>query len=112
MGLVGVTFATIYWLLLASAFVLGFGLLSAGPVGFQYGAEVTYPASEGTSNGLLLLMGQISGIAFIFAMDGLKNSETSSMTVPLVVLIVLMALGLILSTRLKESALIRGDASG
>ena len=111
LGLVGVTFATIYWLLLASAFVLGFGLLSAGPVGFQYGAEVTYPASEGTSNGLLLLMGQISGIAFIFAMDGLKNSETSSMTVPLVVLIVLMVLAVIVCTRLKESALIRGDAS-
>ena len=112
LGLVGVTFATIYWLLLASAFVLGFGLLSAGPVGFQYGAEVTYPASEGTSNGLLLLMGQISGIAFIFAMDGLKNSETSSMTVALVVLIVLMVLNVLVCTRLKESTLIRGASSG
>ena len=112
LGLVGVTFATIYWLLLASAFVLGFGLLSAGPVGFQYGAEVTYPASEGTSNGLLLLMGQISGIAFIFAMDGLKNSETSSMTVPLVGLIALMVLAVIVCTRLKESALIKGASSG
>jgi len=112
LGLVGVTFAETYWLLLASAFVMGFGLLSAGPVGFQYGAEVTYPAPEGTSNGLLLLMGQISGIAFIFAMDGLKNSETGSMTVPLIGLIVLMALGLLVCTRLRESALIKGDASG
>src|SRR5512137_1318109 len=33
LGLVGVTFAESYWLLLASAFVMGFGLLSAGPVG-------------------------------------------------------------------------------
>ena len=112
LGLVGVTFATIYWLLLASAFVLGFGLLSAGPVGFQYGAEVTYPASEGTSNGLLLLMGQISGIAFIFAMDGLKNTGTGSMTVPLIGLIALMVLAVIVCTRLKESALIRGTSSG
>jgi len=111
LGLVGVTYAASYWLLLASAFVMGFGLLSAGPVGFQYGAEVAYPAPEGTSNGLLLLMGQISGIAFIFAMDGLKNSETGSMTVPLVVLIGLMVLGLFICTRLRESALIRGDAS-
>jgi cyanate permease len=111
LGLVGVTYATSYWLLLASAFVMGFGLLSAGPVGFQYGAEVAYPAPEGMSNGLLLLMGQISGIAFIFAMDGLKNSETGSMTVPLVILIVLMALGVIVCTRLKESALIRGASS-
>jgi len=112
LGLVGVTFAEAYWLLLASAFLMGFGLLSAGPVGFQYGAEVAYPAPEGTSNGLLLLMGQISGIAFIFAMDGLKNSETGSMTVPLIGLIVLMALGLLICTRLRESALIRGTSSG
>jgi cyanate permease len=111
LGLIGVTYAEVYWLLLASAFVMGFGLLSAGPVGFQYGAEVAYPAPEGTSNGLLLLMGQISGIAFIFAMDGLKNSETGSMTVPLIGLIGLMVLGLFLCTRLRESALIRGDAS-
>ncbi len=65
LGLVGITYATSYWLLFASAFVLGFFLLSAGPVGFQYGAEVAYPAPEGTSNGLLLFMGQISGIVFI-----------------------------------------------
>jgi sugar phosphate permease len=111
LGLVGLTYATTYWLLLASAFVMGFGLLSAGPVGFQYGAEVAYPAPEGTSTGLLLLMGQISGIAFIFAMDGLKNSDTGSMTVPMLALIVLMVLCVLVCTRLKESALIRGDAS-
>ena len=68
LGLVGITFATSYWLLLASASVLGFFLLAAGPIGFQYGAEVAYPTPEGTSNGLLLLTGQISGIAFIFGM--------------------------------------------
>ena len=111
-GLVGITYAETYWLLLASAFVLGFFILSAGPIGFQYGAEIAYPAPEGMANGLLLLMGQISGIAFIFAMDGLKNSETGSMTVPLIGLIVLMALGLLICTRLRESALIRGTSSG
>ena len=55
-------------------------------------------------------MGQISGIAFIFAMDGLKNPDTGSMTLPLVGLIVLMALGLLICIRLRESALIKGDA--
>ena len=49
LGLVGITYATSYWFLLASAFVLGFFLLSAGPIGFQYGAEVAYPAPEGTT---------------------------------------------------------------
>jgi predicted MFS family arabinose efflux permease len=102
-GLIGITYATSYWLLLASAFVLGFCLLSAGPIGFQYGAEVTYPAPEGTSNGLLLLMGQISGILFIFGMDSFKSPETGSMTPSLVALIGLTVLGLLLGTRLRES---------
>jgi sugar phosphate permease len=103
LGLVGLTFATSYWLLLASAFVFGFFLLSAGPVGFQYGAEITHPAPEGTSNGLLLLMGQISGIVFILGMDSFKSPETGSMTLPLIVLIGLMVVSMFLCTRLKEA---------
>jgi sugar phosphate permease len=103
LGLGGITYATNYGFLLASAFVLGFFLLSAGPVGFQYGAEVAYPAPEGTSNGLLLLMGQISGILFIFGMDGFKSPATGSMTSPLVVLIGLLVLSLLLCTRLREA---------
>jgi len=109
LGLVGITYVTSYWLLLASAFVLGFSLLSAGPVGFQYGAEIAYPAPEGTSNGLLLLMGQISGIVFILGMDSFKSPATGSMTLPLVVLIALVGLGLLLCTRLRESALMTGE---
>ncbi len=103
LGLVGITFASSYWLLLVSAFVFGFFLLSAGPVGFQYGAEITHPAPEGTSNGLLLLMGQISGIVFILGMDSFKSPETGSMTTPLIMLIGLMVLSLVFVTRLRET---------
>jgi cyanate permease len=106
-GLVGIAYAPGYRLLLASAFAEGFFLLSAGPIGFQYGAEATYPAPEGTSNGLLLLMGQISGIVFIFGMDAFKSKPTGSMTRPLLGLIALMVLSLFLCARLRESALIR-----
>jgi cyanate permease len=106
LGLLGVTLATSYPLLLLSAFVMGFFLLSAGPIGFQYGAEITYPAPEGTSNGLLLLMGQISGIIFILGMDSLKNPQTGSMTLSLTLLAGLLLLALIFSTRLKESKLL------
>jgi MFS family permease len=105
-GLFGVTFSSGYALTLVSAALLGFFLLSAGPIGFQYGAEIGYPAPEGTSNGLLLMMGQISGIIFILAMDAFKEPATGSMTPSLVVLIGLMLLGVIISTRLKESTLI------
>ena len=106
LGLVGITFATSYWLLLASAFALGFFLLAAGPIGFQYGAEVAYPAPEGSSNGLLLVMGQIAGIVFILAMDLFKSPETGSMSLSLVILTGLMLLGLFLCTRLRESPLL------
>ncbi len=104
-GLTGITFATSYWMLLLSGMMLGFFLLSAGPIGFQYGAEITYPASEGTSNGMLLLMGQVSGIAFIFGMDIFKSSATGSMTRSLVLLIGLMCISVLMSLRLKDSVI-------
>jgi len=112
LGLVGIAFLENYTLLMLSAFVMGFFLLSAGPVGFQYGAEITYPAPEGTSNGMLLMMGQISGIIFILGMDSFKNPETGSMSASLLVLAGLMLVGLLLATRLKESQLLVGDLSG
>jgi cyanate permease len=108
-GLTGVTFAGNYPILLASGLILGFFLLSAGPIGFQYGAEITYPASEGTSNGLLILSGQISGIAFIFGMDIFKDKATGSMTIPLIVMIVLTLLSLLATIRLKESPFMKKE---
>jgi len=104
-GLAGVTYVTSYISMLVFSFIFGFFLLSAGPVGFQYGAEITYPAPEGTSNGLLLLMGQISGIAFILGMDSFKSPETGSMTTPLLVLICLICICLIFGFQLKEAVL-------
>ena len=107
-GLAGITYATNYAFLLFSAAAFGFFLLSSGPIGFQYGAEVTFPVSEGTSNGFLLLMGQISGIAFIFGMDSFKSPVTGSMSAPLLVMIFLLLVSFIFSLRLKESAFLRG----
>jgi len=102
-GLLGMTYATHYGLLLLSGFAFGFFLLSAGPVGFQYGAEVTHPAPEGTSNTLLIVIGQISGIVFIFAMDALKSKTTGAMTGSLVGLSVLTAVCVALAFTLRES---------
>lgn len=110
-GLVGVTFANTTVLLMVSSFVLGFFLLSSGPIGFQYGAEISFPTPEGTSTGLLLMMGQVSGIAFIFAMDAFKSGATGSMTPSLIGLIGLMAVGLLVATRLHEPARLLGDAA-
>jgi len=102
-GLLGMAYATNYGLLLASGFVFGFFLLSAGPIGFQYAAEITYPAPEGTSNGLLLVMGQISGIVFIFAMNAGRSPLSGAMTPSLVGLAVLSVASAILAAFLPES---------
>jgi FLVCR family MFS transporter 7 len=108
-GLIGVSFSTNYSILLLSGAMLGFFLLSSGPIGFQYGAEITHPASEGSSNGLLLMMGQVSGIAFIFGLDLFKSKVDGSMGKPLLVLIALMVISILVSLKLKESKLIGGN---
>ena len=104
-GLIGITFAESYGLLLASGFLFGFFLLSAGPIGFQYAAEITHPAPEGTSNSLLLVAGQISGILFILGMNALKSPVSKAMTGSLLILAGLTAVGVVLAARLRESPL-------
>jgi MFS family permease len=103
-GLIGLTYVTSNLLLLIFSFIFGFFLLSAGPIGFQYAAEITYPAPEGTSNGMVILMGQISGIIFILGLDAFKAPVTGSMTVPLLVLVGLLVICLFLVAQLKEAA--------
>ena len=107
-GLIGITFLTSYWLLLLSGFAFGFFLLSAGPVGFQYGAEITHPAPEGTSNILLLVMGQISGIVFILGMNALKAPSTGAMTASLLILAGLAVISVVLAAMIRESPVHKG----
>ncbi len=100
-GLIGLTFADHFLNLLAASFVMGFFLLGAGaPVGFQYSAEVTHPAPESTSQGLLLLLGQISGIVFIVGMNVIGTAAAMR------IFIGLAAVNIILSLWLKESRMI------
>ncbi len=100
-GLMGLTFSNNYGVLLVSSFVMGFFLLGAGaPVGFQYSAEVTRPAPESTSQGLILFIGQISGILFILIMNavGMING--------LMVFLVLALVNIALSLCLNESEMV------
>jgi len=99
-GLVGVTFATAFWLLLLSAFFLGFFLASVLPVGMQYIAEVTYPAPEGTSTGLLQLFGQIS-VVFVYIMEAMKSPD-GAFPPSLILAIGLLVVMVGVSTQLKD----------
>ena len=102
-GLIGLTFARSYWAILISGCIFGFFLLSTAPVGFQYCAEIGFPAPEGTSTGILMMAGQISGIIFIFIMDMFKTSKTDSMTASMIILIMLMIFNVFISVRLREA---------
>jgi MFS family permease len=91
-GLVGVTFASTLWLLYLSAFFLGFFLISVAPIGLQYVAEVTYPAPEGTSAGLIQLAGQLS-VVFVYIMGAMRSANgafTPSLLLAIGLLLVLV----------------------
>jgi MFS family permease len=99
-GLIGLTFATSYWLLLVSAFSLGFFLVSAFPVGMQYSAEITHPTPEGTSNGLIQLCGQ-AAVVFVYIMEAMKSAD-GSFTPSLLLAAGLLVVSTVLVTQLKD----------
>ena len=99
-GLIGITFATSFWLLLASAFVLGFFLTSTSPIGMQYASEITQPTPEGTSNGLIQLFGQAS-VVFVYIMEAMKSKD-GAFTPALLVAVGLMLVSVLVITQLKD----------
>jgi cyanate permease len=101
-GLIGLAFATRSVLLFASAFGMGFFLVSTSPIGMQYAAEVTYPTPEGTSNGLIQLFGQAS-VIFVYIMEALKTPN-GSFTPSLLLAIGLLILSVLLVTQMRDPA--------
>ena len=55
-------FLSTFTILCVAGFAFGFFLVSALPVGLTYAVEKTHPVPEATSNGILMLSGQVSGI--------------------------------------------------
>ncbi len=99
-GLVGVAFANSLWLLLASAFWMGFFLISVAPIGMQYVAEVTYPAPEGTSNGLIQFAGQVS-VIYVYIMEAMKSPD-GAFTPSLLLSIGLLLVLAVVITQMKD----------
>jgi len=99
-GLLGLTFATSFWLVAISAFLMGFFLVSTFPIGMQYAAEITHPTPEGTSNGLIQLFGQAS-VIFVYIMEALKSAD-GSFTPALLLACGLLFISIFLITRLKD----------
>jgi cyanate permease len=108
-GLVGMTFAGTYGMLLVSCLIFGFFLMAGGPICYQYSAEISYPAPEATSQGLLMLAGQISGIIFVFGMD-ILTAAGSSKTPAMLIFLALMVANVFLILQLRESKMVTTDA--
>lgn len=101
-SLLGVALAATAWLLFASAFVLGFFLVSILPIGMQYAAEATYPTPEGTSSGLVQLFGQVS-VVFVYVMSALRSGN-GSYTPSLLLAMGLLTVSVLVMARLKDPA--------
>jgi MFS family permease len=93
-----------YIVALIASFMLGFFVMSAGPIGFQYAAEVSSPAPESTSQGLLLWVGQVSGIVMVTGMSIHHNSMLHGF---LVAFVILSVVAFILVSFIKESQLVK-----
>lgn len=79
-----------FTLVMILAFVFGFFLVSALPIGLVYATEITYPISEETSNGVMMTLGQIAGIIFLISFN-------------MLVITILFGVALIFALLMKES---------
>jgi len=83
-------------------FATGFCMTGFTPLAYQYGAEITYPAPEGTSNGVFALMVQASGLLIVL-MDALRGPFHNSYIPSFLGLAFLLAVSGALMFLLKES---------
>lgn len=72
LSLFAITFSYDITMLFIFAFLFGFGLLSAFPIALEYAVELTKPVPEASSNGILVMIGQVGGLIFILGFEGLK----------------------------------------
>jgi len=94
------SFANTTIMLYVSGFLLGFGLLSVGPVLLEYAVDITVPVPEASSNGLLMVIGSISGIIFIVGFERF-TTPSGDYFPALIVLSILSLLAFLLSFALS-----------
>lgn len=99
------TFLSGFLPLVLSAGISGFVIMGVAPILFQHGSEVAYPAQEGTSLGLILLMGQISGVLFVFLFEALA-STSGTVILPMLFIVAMTAAEIPLTLKMKESPLL------
>ncbi|MCL1840550.1 MAG: MFS transporter, partial [Propionibacteriaceae bacterium] len=109
---VGMVLMTVFYLLLTFAHgavlitvitgLAGLTIMGLAPIVFQHSAETAYPVGEGSSFGLLFLMGQVSGALFIFLYEWVVR-HTGSVLAPMLIFVVLTAIQVPIAFHMKES---------
>jgi len=82
-------------------FLFGFGLVSAAPVALEYAVDITAPVPEQSSNGFLMMSGQIGGIIFILGFADLKMPNGDYFPT-LIIQAILLVIMVVLAFFLKE----------
>lgn len=95
------TFIQQFVALIVVAILLGFLIMGVAPILFQHGSEVAYPIQEGTSLGVILLMGQISGVIFVALFE--LSLMYVTVTIPMLMIIVLTAIEIPVAKSMNES---------
>lgn len=103
-GSLGLDPAAAFSLAVAASALLGFFVMSAGPLGFEYAAEVGRPAPEATSQGILLWVGQLTGIVFMVIMEARERIQPL-----LFVFVALGVVALVATCFLRESELLQRE---
>lgn len=67
--------------------LFGFFLISGLPIGLVYASEITYPITEEASNGILIMVGQFSGLLYIILFESGLPVSTSMIVTALTFLI-------------------------
>ena len=60
--------------LMMSSFWFGFGLMGATPIALEYAVDATKPVPEASSNGILMMIGNLGGIVLIIGLEQVKIS--------------------------------------
>ncbi len=100
--LLGIAFAVDYIVLSILGFIFGFGLISALPVGLEYAVDITKPVPEVTSNGILMMMGQIGGILLILGLEDLKIPISEDYFPALILQVIFLAAVFVVFLFMKE----------
>lgn len=98
----GLTFMKNFLFVSIISGIAGFSIMGVAPILFQYGSEVAYPIQEGTSLGLILLMGQISGTLFVYFFEALVGTS-GSIVWPMLLIVGMTTIEVPITLCMKES---------